>query len=436
MIKKYLAVVLIIALLSGCTASAPPDSSEPETAVTTDTVTTVVPTTAPTGSPQPPPGPVFGTVPRSAGPADYHESYIDFSWNRYDDPQAYIQFPNEYRELAAAANEFVDRARAAIPDRNDEHVNGAYGLVNIYVKKGTDIWLNSFQKTANFAVETAIIDRDGNQLSLTDLFYDDVDILAYINRRMPYIEAGEEDRKRPFTDYTALPRAFTVAYGAVSIHLDVRDPFFDLDSVRIPLYPDISPYGEDFIDISWQETGIPFTFDSGRDLYGEKVHATLLYPRIRLNDGTRPETDAAVNAAVEDMIPKLEKAGFSAYPQVYVSNGHIAVTYLERDTSMCCAGYSAAVPGGALLWEIETGRPADIQKIVAGREWRYARIKGDQDEYLEGETDNQWGGALPEIDGYVPPAGSTYSDIFGVWGYSLTLTQPDGQRLLMIEKRE
>ncbi|MCL2488916.1 MAG: hypothetical protein FWE80_09560 [Oscillospiraceae bacterium] len=421
MIKKYVAAALIIALLlPGCTISAPPDSSEPATAATT-------------GAPQkPPPDPVYGTVSRTDEPVDPDEK-IPYNWTTY--PKEVLTFSG-CPALEQAALGFIDRTKEEIPGWDDYQIWDWYGLLNIRIGQQSDGMSHAWwYMTANKAVKTAVIDREGKQLSVAGLFYEDVDVLSYLNGRISYADIWEDDRKRAFTGYTALPENFTLEQGICRIWLDIRDPFFDLEYIPIPLSPQVSPYGADFFDVSWRDTKIPFTYV---DYKSEKryAHPTLLIPSIRFNNGARPELDAAVNAAAGAMIPALEKAGSSAYPIVQMQDGYITVVYHERDTSMGDGPPdvgSAAVPGGAALFDVQTGKQIEPREMVAGREWYYSPLTGENDPYFSG--DGGMNGSLAEA--YTPPDGSVYSDIFWYPSYSgirMTLTQPDGRRVLMIEK--
>jgi len=287
-------------------------------------------------------------------------------------------------------------------------------------------------------VQTITLTPDGQALSIADLFYSDVDILAYINARIAYAGINEEQQKRAFTGYTALPAAFLLTEGRIDLKIDANDPFFAVSDIYISLSPQVSPYGKDYVDVSWQDTGIPFSFDKSNIHNTNDPRTTLLVPVVRFDNGETPQIDAAVNTAIQAMIPALKKAGTSAFPLVYVYDGCLSVVYQERETAMGDGGaaYAAAVPGGALLWDIHTGKPADIATVVAANQWLYAPLTGDPSDYFPGENVGEytrWNYYFPAISGYTPPAGSVYSDLYWDGYYFLTVTQPDGQRVLMAQ---
>ena len=278
-----------------------------------------------------------------------------------------------------------------------------------------------------------------DSLIFADLFYEDINVMDYVNERITtdFANVDKDEKKQEFTGYTAFPSKFKLYGNIVVIDLENDDPFFKRNTISFRLSPQVSPYGENFADITWMDTKYKYSYDRSDVMQNIIEHSTLKYPVIRLNNGATPDLDATINAEIEKMLPALKKAGLSSLSDVNFKENYISIVYYERSVKFGDGGnrYSAAVPGAALMMDLTTEEKADIQKVIKSREWEYAFLSGNMDEYFI--VNDEWDALkdFPNQYNYITPKGSVYRDVFiAQSGFVLTLIQPDGKRILMREK--
>ncbi|HJD24760.1 MAG TPA: hypothetical protein H9694_11600 [Firmicutes bacterium] len=282
-------------------------------------------------------------------------------------------------------------------------------------------------------VRTAVFDLEtGEPLELADLFYEDVNYIETINRRLrSHVPA--EDLKRPFTGFPADSPYFGLSYinGQVllTLYCDRTHPFCYYKSVETPLSLNRSPAGGYYYDVTYEE----LETDNG---------GKTMIPAVTFNDGAAPELDNAVNGAVQAMVPRLKSAAMVFYPYLSIQDGAFRLMYLERDYVMTGGGWypTAAVPGCTLRLDLRTGQAVSLaEEIPDDRIPYYLELTGGLHPYIAGETKDFEGQSYANnyaeiaLKDYTPPDGSTLSDYTEQYGiYYATLTEPSGRRLLAV----
>ncbi len=262
---------------------------------------------------------------------------------------------------------------------------------------------------SSIANRTAVFDLEtGKQLALADLFYENVPVADLINDRL-LKAVGNTELKRPFTGFPADYPYFGLEYNSYSettqlvFYCDRNHPFWPYDILSMELACYASPAGNYYYDVSYEE----LTTDQG---------VKTMVPTVTINDGTLPEIDAAINAAIREMKPRLEQAEVLSLPYLSITNSRFSLYYLEVDTYVAVM----AAPGCTYTCNLKTGRPVSLREKVP--------VDGERVYYAPRE-------GLP-IEGYTPPAGSVLSDFICHYGvYYATLTEPSGQRILVEFRR-
>ncbi len=315
---------------------------------------------------------------------------------------------------------------AEIPGAITENATVDLGYLSIrlsVIDPLEEYWSGPFHGVPAIADRTAVFDLEtGRQLALADLFYENIPVAELINRRL--LKAiGDTELKRPFTGFPADYPYFGLAYNSASgttqliLYCNRSHPFWPYDSLSMELACYASPAGHYYYDVSYER----LITDAGQE---------TMVPTVTINDGTMPEADAAINAAVEEMVPRLQQADLVFYPYLSITESRFYLMYLERDYVMPGGGNypAAAVPGCIYTYDLEAGGPVSLEEdIPEGIERKYYELTGKADPYIVGE-----GGTVGRMDGYTPPEGSVLSDFTRqYWLYFATLTEPSGRRILV-----
>lgn len=336
--------------------------------------------------------------------------------------------------IRAAREELTD-----VPGAVTEAASVSLGYLSVRLsvfEPGAEDWSEPFQTMPSIRNRTAVFDLEtGRRLSLPDLFYENIPVAELINNRL-LKAVGDTELKRPFTGFPADYPHFGLAYdsytktGQLIFYCDKGHPFWPYDSLRIDLACYASPAGKYYYDVSYER----LTTAAGQE---------TMVPAVTFNDGTMPDADAAVNEAVQGMIPSLRQAEMVFYPYLSIEDSRFSIMYLERDYIMMGGGtyLTAAVPGCTYTYDLKTGGPVSLEKDIPEDSPReYYELTGKANPYITGETefsDDQqqsfgWGEYTGLIVDYTPPDGSVLSDYTRQYSvYFATLTEPSGRRVLV-----
>lgn len=266
------------------------------------------------------------------------------------------------------------------------------------------------------ALRTAVFDLEtGQQLVLADLFYENVPVAELINRRLLKVVENAE-LKRPFTGFPANYPYFGLNYKEYDgttelvLYCDKSHPFWPYHNLRMALACYASPAGNYYYDVTYERLAT----DGGQE---------CMLPTVTVNDGTLPEVDAAINAAIREMSPRLKQAEMVSHPNLSLEKSRFSIYYLERNRLT----RTAAVSGCTYTCDLATGQPVVLrEEVPVDGERVYYELSGKADPYIVSEEYEE------PMAAYTPPDGSALSDFVYHYGsYYATLTEPSGRRILV-----
>jgi phosphate transport system substrate-binding protein len=219
--------------------------------------------------------------------------------------------------------------------------------------------------------ETVIYDlREGQALKLSDLFYDDVNYIEYINEEIRrYLQTDEWGYavdetylQRPFTGIPAdYPYFYLNLYGDVQgqtvlmLRFPHDNPFFTGESwfrLTIPLPIDLSPWGNIYqLEHNFVAAGVA----------GEPVDV----PRLRLSLAGDSAVEAKINAEIQQLFETAQAAGAFAnddYFNPFQSElwGHnLNLGYIIADDMMAAMS----------VVDIRTGERVEVSPDILPADW-------------------------------------------------------------------
>ena len=261
----------------------------------------------------------------------------------------------------------------------------------------------------------------GRQLGLSDLFYDKVNYIGFINDNLmnPWTnqlfregDASSLDEADLGVGFTGLPRDYAAfeliprgAQIALQIDFPQGNPFASGQGwtgwTRLPLPLSLSPYGA-----VWRlDYAIPAGVEGDGGIYSWGIPVVSTgFPEPRASD-------AAVNAAIKAAAEKAPV--FGEMVVLYGSRLSVAFWGPSPDVSAVMPGPVASLVTADLV----TGKPAPFSKADIPSNW----WKGSNASVREGDN------PLPD---YVPPAGVTYRHVYrGFNDVSFEVVEPSGRVL-------
>ncbi len=290
------------------------------------------------------------------------------------------------------------------------------------------------------------LDADaGQNLALSDLFYDGFNYIDYINsfimaeclnndEDFDYEEDGyafslNPVLKRPFGGFPSDYPHFSVRAGAtvyLLLHVDADNPYFTTGingrSFSIPLTHDMSPFGVCRLEVNYLGS-LPL---DGLFAWGGE----LAIPSVRLDNGSNPQADDAVNQHIQRTLAQISAPEMHARFSASVNEPNFVFSTWRR--YLFC-GFLYGNSGsfrepneemvGAEVFDSHTGLAVDTEK------WYPYLLEDPASCYFTDDADGVF--ADKEITGtYTPPVGTAYIGIWLRYGQLvLTFKEPDGTRV-------
>lgn len=277
--------------------------------------------------------------------------------------------------------------------------------------------------------------NERKRIKLSDLFYDGVNYIEYINSNLLnqdtkewYITDSDTFegyyQKRPFT---GIPNDYSnfniVTWDGASIHIYIEkdNPFFMFSNnitLQVPLPADLSPWG--------------LLYSRTNDRMDVNDDLEIAYPKVQTETRPTPVDDvinakfrALAETAAQNQEIEIDKEHlalvreeyygsdykYKFQPVISIWNGNMSVGYNKQLTSTDAFWYQDFI----ITVNLRTGETVDAADYVS-ENWyemsHHAEIDGKQDE------------------NYVPPEGSTIENVFMVGGFcTFIVVEADGKRV-------
>jgi len=373
----------------------------------------------------------YGSTPEnttmSRGTGGTQSVTVDVFSKKWRDPNdVYGVDLSPYPELDRLVNAWVEQTMESLGayEYKDASFDLVGGLLNVRVY--------AYDEGSLMRTVYAVFDLDeGKRVRLSDLFYDGVNYIEYINANMitrnvnnwyhyPESESFEGFfQKRPFT---GIPNDYAnfniVSYSngpVLQIHIDESNPFFDHEynlmfGLLLPI--DLSPYG--------------LLYDNRLERVDINDNLEILIPRVQT--GTKPSrADDIINAKIRALADtaiqnnKVELPDgdykYKYTPVVNVWNGNITVGY---------SAYHWWSDGGnfqdfKITVDLRSGETVDAAAYIPDEWWMLnytAEVLGNKD------------GRSGFIDNYIPPEGYVIENVLiNPGAYVFVVVEPDGRRV-------
>ncbi|MCL2811553.1 MAG: substrate-binding domain-containing protein [Clostridia bacterium] len=309
----------------------------------------------------------------------------------YDDDE-YEDYDYDYEEFDPASTAIINLFMRAERRWDEDYDDWQYGDYNL---------------------RTAVVDIEQKKiLQLSDLFYDGVNYIDYINRNIAFSAGSttlhwEElsfgpSEENNLSVFTGLPNDYPyfLFYDEHTIELlfDSDNPFWRDDGndwtsqprIFVPLNHWVSPWGRCTVDITYREHPLPG---------GEVFHV----PSLRIDDGHVPEAEAKINARLAEIAGEHIRSYDEWVPEWlqrveigYYSTGHYVTVYFrivvgEPGTQTSIRG---TLTGGK--FNLHTGEWLDTDEI-------FDRWKDSPQVIYEGQQSRDI--PFEPMPGYHPPEG-------------------------------
>lgn len=330
-------------------------------------------------------------------------------------------------ELERMVNLWAEQTLQGFGAYNDSNIS--YYLVGELVT----VCVNAYSENKPSQSASAVFDlNERRRLKLSDLFYDGVNYIEYINANLlgkyldswytPYYETFQGMyQKRPFTgipnDYANFAVVNWSEGPAVQIYIDSDNPFFNYDNnltLQVLLPADLSPWGllynrtyeimdaNEYLEIAYLEVQTGTKPSPVDDVINTKLRS--LAGMVAKNSQEKISEEDIERAREHDFKYKYE-------PVVSIWNGNISVGYGAQSFWSDAFNYQ----GFVTTVNLRTGETVDAAKHIP-KNWTELEHEAEYD----GTTDRN----------YTPPAGSAIENVFIQNGFcTFTVVEPNGRRV-------
>ena len=301
--------------------------------------------------------------------------------------------------------------------------------------------------------DAAVFDlREGRRMTLSDLFYDGVNYIEFINENLIRVGANLLDwefNRAPggFVDEVALKRPFTgipndyprfTLFRGIAGRLELvvafppDNPFFNKESfsgsLRLGLPIDLSPWGE------------LFEFNYRRETIEEGLTVNIPFVRTGVNTQT---LDAKINCEIEKMFEEVKATGqlqalaseakgdvLWTADMAVSGDGRLSVGY--RVTPHITEPGTSSRKVGMVTIDMRSGQPVTVtEDILPARWWENT---GSVFLYERDSPISPWKN-LDFLETYVPPAGAIYRNFWlrsGGDSVLFEIVEPDGRIVIAL----
>jgi len=237
----------------------------------------------------------------------------------------------------------------------------------------------SFSDQVAWRVRAVVLDMgDWERVNLSDIFYDDVNYIRYINGQVmlalyenpwisdDYTPVTEEMQRRPFSGF---PRDYPyfrikrdeLGRRVLELLVNYENPLFATNltyrypAIQIPLMDSVSPYGQPWVDVIVDTSNSPFhvvqiALPKEKDPHiAEKVNAGLLKASQQALE------HPVMQEGAQQIRQTWEDYGTPMMPRVNVSGKYISVRYYGNERYR--EGDQATIAAAA--FDLETGEAVD-----------------------------------------------------------------------------
>jgi len=284
----------------------------------------------------------------------------------------------------------------------------------------------------------------GRQLKLSDLFYDKVNYISFLNDNLlnqwtnqelqDLVAANNGDVDSvvgtPFTGIPADYGSFAFDEDSYGLRLEIcfpdGNPFtktwtfmagsVDLTSLPIRLPQNLSPYG-----LLWQLIQPP-----------APGKTSVILPVVTTSFPGPGPNDAAINAAIQAAYAKASQVGST---EIDLFGTRLSVVFWSQPATVY---WQPGVVQSMTTIDLTTGQPAPFgASDIPAQWWKGDTVDtGNVTVYDNGSStasSDANGGLGPTITGYQPPAGATYRNVRrGIDGLYFDVVEPSGRVLSVV----